>query len=271
MSLLADDTSSSGQGFVANRTDDLPGLHNRVLDELGQAICEGRLAAGSIITTEELENRYRVSRSVIRESLRALEARGMVTSKRRVGNRILPMSQWNVYDLNVIRWRLAGRGRVDQLRSITELRTAIEPEAARLAAGRTALSQASDLMGLAGRLWAAGKGGDQERFLELDIEFHSLIMEMSGNEMFSRLNSLVSEVLIGRTHYGLMPQFPHPDALQMHVDVANAIQSGNSDAAGAAMLGIMNRTITEMSEIWKTRGDDPSLATGTGRDESATH
>ncbi len=231
------------------------GLHSQLLDELGQAICEGRMPPGSTFTTEALENRYQVSRSVVRESLRALEAMGMVTSKRRVGNRVLPMSEWNVYDLSVIRWRLAGHGRIAQLRSLTQLRTAIEPEAAKLAASRGALTQGSDLMGLAGRLWAAGKSGDHELFLKLDIEFHSLVMHMSGNEMFSRLNNLVSEVLIGRTTYGLMPQFPHDEALQLHVDVANAIQSGNSDAAGSAMLGIMTRTINEMGQIW-----DKSLA-----------
>lgn len=238
------------RGSTAARTGDVTGLHGRVLDELGQAICEGRMPVGAAFTAEELENRYGVSRSVIRESLRALEARGMVVSKRRVGNRVLPMSEWNVYDRDVIRWRLAGHGRIAQLRSITQLRSAIEPEAARLAAGRGALGQASELMGLAGRMWAAGRGGENQLFLDLDIEFHALVLDMSGNEMFARLNSLVSEVLIGRTHYGLMPQFPHEDALQMHVDVAMAIQSGNSDAAGTAMLGIMSRTITEMSAIW---------------------
>ena len=237
-------------GSVASRTHDAPGLHSQVLDEIGQAICEGRMPAGTTFTTEALEIKYQVSRSVIRESLRALEAMGMVTSKRRVGNRVLPMSEWNVYDLSVIRWRLAGHGRIAQLRSLTQLRTAIEPEAAKLAASRGALTQASDLMGLAGRLWAAGRSGDQEGFLTLDIEFHSLVMEMSGNEMFTRLNNLVSEVLIGRTNYGLMPQFPHDEALQMHVDVANAIQSGNAEAAGASMLGIMTRTIREMGQIW---------------------
>jgi DNA-binding FadR family transcriptional regulator len=242
-------------GSVAPRTHDTPGLHSQVLDELGQAICEGRMPAGTTFTTEALEIKYQVSRSVVRESLRALEAMGMVSSKRRVGNRVLPMSEWNVYDLSVIRWRLAGHGRIAQLRSLTQLRTAIEPEAAKLAASRGALEQASDLMGLAGRLWAAGRSGDRDLFLTLDVEFHSLVMEMSGNEMFSRLNNLVSEVLIGRTNYGLMPQYPHNDALQMHVDVANAIQSGNADAAGAAMLGIMTRTMLEMGQIWEQTVD----------------
>lgn len=253
-----------GDGFVAERTWDATGLHDQVLDELGQAICEGRMPAGTTFTAEDLENRYRVSRSVIRESLRALEARGMVVSKRRVGNRVLPMNEWNVYDLDVIRWRLAGHGRIAQLRSITQLRSAIEPEAARLAASRGALGQASELMGLAGRMWAAGRGGENQLFLDLDIEFHALVLDMSGNEMFARLNSLVSEVLIGRTHYGLMPQFPHEDALQMHVDVAMAIQSGNSDAAGAAMLGIMSRTISEMSEIWNLDHGTPESGAASG-------
>lgn len=236
--------------FVAARTRDAPGLHSQLLDELGQAICEGRMPAGTTFTAEELENRYQVSRSVVRESLRTLETIGMVTSKRRVGNRVQPMSAWNVYDLSVIRWRLAGSGRIDQLRSLTELRAAIEPAAARLAASAAQLTQASELMGIAGRLWAAGRSGAEEQFLALDIDFHRLVMEMSGNEMFSRLNNLVSEVLIGRTHYGLMPKYPHVEALQLHMDVANSIQGGDGEAAGAAMLAIMTRNFTEMGQIW---------------------
>ncbi|SDT12470.1 FadR/GntR family transcriptional regulator [Microterricola viridarii] len=237
-------------GSVAARTSDGEGLHSQVLDEIGQAICEGRMPAGMTIRSEELENRYQVSRSVIRESLRALEAMGMIASKRRVGIRILPISEWNVYDLSVIRWRLAGHGRIAQLRSLTQLRSAIEPEAAKLAASRGALGEASDLMGLAGRLWAAGRSGNEREFLTLDVEFHSLILHMSGNEMFARLSNLVSEVLIGRTHYGLMPKYPHDEALQLHVNVANAIQSGNTEMAGQSMLRIMSRTIDEMGELW---------------------
>jgi DNA-binding FadR family transcriptional regulator len=236
---------------AAQPVTDLSALHNRVLDDLGQAICEGRLAAESTITTESLERHYGVSRSVIRESLRALEAMGMVTSKRRVGNRILPSDEWNVYDRNVIRWRLAGRDRLSQLKSLIELRTAIEPAAAGLAASRATLTQASDLVGLAGRLWAAGRGGDSELFLELDVQFHALVLDMSGNQMFSRLNDLVSEVLIGRTHYGLIPQFPNHEALQLHVDVANGIQSGNAEAASQAMIQIMERSMDETSELWE--------------------
>lgn len=227
-----------------------PGLHAQVLEQLGLAVCGQDLVTGTIMKIEHIERQYGVSRSVIRETLRVLESMGLVSSRRRVGVMVLPPSEWNLYDPQVIRWRLASRARITQLRSLTELRTAIEPEAARLAAIRSPLTNASDLMGLAGRLWAAGEAEDQEHFLALDIQFHGLVLASSGNEMFAKLNSLVSEVLTGRTNYGLMPTHPHEEALQLHIDVAAAIQRGAPDVAHSAMLGIMQRTMSEMGSIW---------------------
>lgn len=225
-------------------------LRNLVLDTLGREICAGVIGPDTIFTTESIESRFGVSRPVVREALRALEALGLVAPKRRIGLRVLPLIQWNVYDLQVIRWRLAGPSRVAQLRSLTELRGAIEPAAARLAALRAPLNQASDLVGLAGRLWAAGREGDSAEFLRLDKMFHGLVLDMSGNEMFAQLHHLVDEVLTGRTQYDLMPQFPAPEALQMHVDIATAIQAGNAEKAGTSMSAIMDRTMVEMGSIW---------------------
>ncbi|MBG6217070.1 DNA-binding FadR family transcriptional regulator [Arthrobacter sp. CAN_A6] len=226
------------------------GLHASIVDKMGLAVSAGDMASGSIVRIEELEERFGVSRSVIREALRVLASMGMVESRRRVGVQVLPATEWNLYDPQVIRWRLASPGRVSQLRSLTELRTAVEPQAARLAALRAPLADASELMGLAGKLWAAGQNGDTELFLKLDIQFHRLVLSSSGNEMFGKLNSLVAEVLTGRTHYGLMPEHPHEEALQMHVDVASAIQRGNPVDAQSGMLAIMNRAMDEMSTLW---------------------
>ncbi|HEU0165409.1 MAG TPA: FCD domain-containing protein [Thermomicrobiales bacterium] len=226
------------------------GLHAKVLDQLGLAVCGQEFPTNTVMTIEDIERRYGVSRSVIRETVRVLESMGLVSSKRRVGVLVLPPSEWNLYDPQVIRWRLASSGRIAQLRSLTELRTAIEPEAARLAATRSPLSNASDLMGLAGQLWAAGEAGELEYFLSLDIQFHRLVLVSSGNEMFAKLNTVVGEILTGRTNYGLMPRHPHQEALQLHVDVASAIQRGAPADAQAAMLGIMQRTTQEMTHLW---------------------
>lgn len=232
-------------------------LRDLVLDTLGREICAGIIAVGTTFTTESIESRFHVSRPVVREALRALEALGLIEAKRRVGVRVMPATRWNAYDLQVIRWRLAGPSRVAQLRSLTELRGAIEPAAARLAAIRVPLNEAGELVGLAGRLWAAGKQGDAAEFLRLDLQFHQMILRLSGNEMFEQLHHLVEEVLRGRAQYNLMPKYPATEALQWHVDIATAIQTGNAEKASQSMVAITERALTEMSTIWDRDGDAP--------------
>lgn len=243
------------------------GLHGQVLDRIGLAICGSEIIPGTVITILELERDYGVSRSVVREVLRVLEALGLVVSRRRVGVVALPPTSWNLYDSKIIRWRLASPARIAQLRSLTELRLAVEPEAARLAAIRAPLINAGELMGVAGKLWVAGEGDDQAEFVNLDIQFHRLILSSSGNEMFERLSTVVTEMLAGRWNYGLAPAHTHLEALQLHVDVASAIQRGLPDAAHDAMLAVMQRTMHEVNSI----EDGPTAdAPAAGMGEDAT-
>ncbi|MDG4810706.1 FCD domain-containing protein [Micromonospora sp. WMMD1120] len=230
------------------------GLHARVLDNLGTAICGGELPPGSVLNIDDLVERYAVSRSVIREVLRVLSSMGFIEARRRVGVMIRPATAWNVFDPQVIRWRLASSGRMAQLRSITELRTAVEPHAALLAAERIGHDEASDLVGLAAKMWAAGKAGDDERFLHLDIEFHRRVLVASGNEMFVQLQELVAEVLTGRHKHHLMPHHPHEQALQMHADVAQAIQRRDGEGARQAMVRLMEQAFGEMKSLWAQTG-----------------
>lgn len=231
--------------------------HDFVIDIVGQEICSETLEAGRVITGDWLEERFSVSRSVVREVVRVLETLGMAESRRRVGVTILPRHRWNLFDPRVIRWQLAGANRIPQLRALTELRSAIEPTAARLAAEHATPQQASELVALGARLFASGKEGDSESFLELDKHFHGMVLELSGNEMFAQLHGLIDEVLIGRTHYGLMPRYPHPEALDLHLGLASAIQQGRPEEASATALAIMQRTLAEMATIWET-GEAPT-------------
>jgi DNA-binding FadR family transcriptional regulator len=248
------DQSSPGVA-PAQTTPAEAGLHARVLDHLGTAICAGELTAGLVLNIDELVDRYAVSRSVVREVLRVLASMGFIETRRRVGVMIRPADAWNVFDPQVIRWRLASAGRMAQLRSITELRTAVEPHAAWLAATRADPDEASDLVGLAAKMWAAGKAGDEERFLSLDIEFHRRVLVASGNEMFAKLRELVAEVLTGRHHYHLMPHYPHQQALQLHADVAQAIQRRDGERARDAMVQIMEQAFDEMKSMWEQTGE----------------
>lgn len=226
-------------------------LHDTVIDALGSRIIEGDLPAGSVLLADDLTREFDVGRSVIREALRVLESIGLVTATRRVGTRVLASTEWNVFDPRLIAWRLAGSGEPEQLRWLTELRLAVEPFAAELAARTASPEVGGALLETAARMRTLGKQGRLEEFLELDIRFHGQVLEASGNEMFRHLDGAIAEVLRGRTQLGLMPSHPHDEALQWHVDVADAIHAGDPARARMAMEGIMRRAYAEMEEVWR--------------------
>lgn len=225
-------------------------LHHRAIENLGTRIINGELPAGHVMLAEQLEGELQVSRSVIREAVRVLQSLGLVETIKRVGIRVLPVSRWNPFDQQVIRWRLSSEGRGAQLRSLAELRSAVEPAAAELAALNAPESLRRELVDAAHAMRDAGHAGDVPRFLELDIAFHSLLLSGSGNEMFANLMGQVAETLTGRTMHGLMPDHPHEAALQWHVDLAEAVSAGDAQAAREASARIMGRTMSRMSGTW---------------------
>ncbi|MUL43647.1 FadR family transcriptional regulator [Streptomonospora sp. PA3] len=221
-------------------------LHNRVLAEVGPAIAAGEYEPGAVLTLDRLAQSYGVSRTVAREAVRVLESMRLVVSRPRTGVRVRPPQEWSVYDPQLIRWRLAGPGRIEQLRSLTELRAAVEPPAAAFAARRADAEERRSLAELNERMAATGRSGDLEGFLRLDIEFHRRILQLSGNEMFAGLAGVVAEVLTGRTEYDLMPHQPRAEALRLHTHVAEAIGGGLADVAQAAMRAIVDEVVSAL-------------------------
>ncbi|MFG2939126.1 FadR/GntR family transcriptional regulator [Streptomyces sp. NPDC048282] len=207
------------------------GLHGRVLDALGPAITAGEYPPGSVLRTDELAQHFQVSRSVMREAVRVLESMHLVESRRRVGVTVRPKAEWNVYDPQVIRWRLAGADRPHQLRSLTVLRSAIEPVAAGLSARHATPEQCAELTECALGMVANSRGHRLEAYLVHDMAFHRVILAASGNEMFARLADVVAEVLAGRTHHEVMFEDPDPAAVTLHVQVAEAVREGDATRA----------------------------------------
>ncbi|MEU3143660.1 MULTISPECIES: FadR/GntR family transcriptional regulator [unclassified Streptomyces] len=210
------------------------GLHGRVLDTLGPEITAGEYPPGSVLRTDELAQRFDVSRSVMREVVRVLESMHLVESRRRVGVTVRPARDWNVYDPQVIRWRLAGADRPRQLRSLTVLRSAVEPVAAGLAARNATAEQCAELTECALGMVAHSRGHRLEGYLFHDMAFHRVILTASGNDMFARLGDVVAEVLAGRTRHDVMFEDPDPAAVTLHVRVAEAVRE--RDAARAEEL-----------------------------------
>ncbi len=215
-------------------------LHDRVADELGRAIVSGSLAQGHVLTLEWVEREYAVSRGVAREAVRLLESIGLLTSRRRVGVTVQPRARWKVFDPAVIRWRLDAGDRTEQLLSLSELRRGFEPVAAALAAQRATPHHCRILAAAASDMAVHGRAGDLEAYLLADKVFHRALLEASGNEMMQALTGVVSEVLSGRTHHGMMPSRPNPAAIALHDDVARFVRLGDPQAAETAMRSIID-------------------------------
>ncbi|MGO4598937.1 FadR/GntR family transcriptional regulator, partial [Terrabacter sp. 2RAF25] len=133
----------------------------------------------------------------------------------------------NVFDPRVIRWRLDGPGREQQLLSLGEVRRGIEPVAAELAAAHATPEQCGVLVGAVVQMAVHAKSGDLEAYLRADRLFHATLLAASGNEMLAALGDLM--VVSPSTH-----STPTAATVRLHGDVAEAVQSG--DPVGAAAV-----------------------------------
>lgn len=211
----------------------------RVLDAMGAAIVGGELRPGDVETVERIERRTGASRSVVREAVRVLVNLGLMRASRRVGLTVQDREHWNVLDPQLVRWRMAGNDRRDQLRELRDLRRAIEPEAAKLAATRRNNRDADELVTAARRLESAG---NPELFLEVDAQLHHTLLRASGNSMFVRLQEVVSEALRQRA-LGPPPIVePSVHDIALHLRVAQAVADADPYTAAAAMREIIERT-----------------------------
>ncbi|WP_447690433.1 FadR/GntR family transcriptional regulator [Mycolicibacterium sp. A43C] len=215
-------------------------LHENVLTALGTAVVSGAYPAGQVINLERVSAEHAVSRSVAREAVRVLESMGMVASRRRVGITIQSPEHWNVFDPRLIRWRLDSGDRAAQLVSLSELRRGFEPAAAALAAQRADPHHCRIMAAAVSDMVMHGRSGDLDSYLQADKVFHRTLLEASGNEMFRALNAVVAEVLTGRTHHGMMPAAPEPEAIALHDEVARAIRLRDADGAERAMRAIID-------------------------------
>lgn len=268
-----------------------PVMHSEVVRTLGEEIVGGVLPPGHVVNLAGLEERFSRSRTVVREAVRVLESLGLVVSQRRVGVTVQPASAWSVLSPQVIAWRLATDAREQQLRSLTQLRQALEPAAARAAAalrqvhggeaadgvaagdGETVAAGAASADGRASggvmptvdgqvsravdglreaadRLQALGLRGEGggEAYIEADVAFHAHLLRASGNEMFAALESTIAEVLRGRARLGRNPAFPTQRALDLHLELARAVEEGRPEEAEDAARRIAGDVLREITD-----------------------
>jgi DNA-binding FadR family transcriptional regulator len=214
-------------------------FHAAVVDRLAAMIIGGDSGMGSQLPTEgELCATMGVSRTILREAVKTLVAKGMLVTGPRTGTRTRPPGDWNLLDPDVIRWRLQAGVDKAFVRDILELRLAIEPEAAKLAAQRAdAADIAAIRRGYQGMVDAVegGKGG----YLEADLTFHEAILAATHNQFFVALMPAVDALLRVSFQFSVKSRASARSSLPLHDEVASAIASGDVVKAEAAIRALI--------------------------------
>lgn len=231
-------------------------LTHGLLDELGRSIVTGSFVGEDFPIEAELAKRYGVSRSVTREAVKMLTAKGLLRARPRQGTFVQPEDQWNLLDPDVLRWLLERKFSMSLLRSFTELRVAIEPAAAELAARNLTPEGQAKLEAGYARMVAAHAGDDDP--YDADIAFHVAVLEASGNLFFAQFRDMVATAL--RTSIRFTNRFRgvHTASLPAHKAVKDAIEARDTAGAHAAMATITRNVMQLIAEAEMTEAFKPS-------------
>src|SRR5258707_8213146 len=138
-----------------------PNLTTQILQDLGRAIVTGRFSHGNTFPFEsELCQQYSASRPVVREAVKMLTTKGLLVARPRSGTTGQPEDRWIFLDPDVLRWMLQRNLSIELLVDFTEVRLAIEPRAAGMAARGATEAQRDHIMEPIGRSIAADPGED---------------------------------------------------------------------------------------------------------------
>ena len=215
-------------------------FHSFVINELGSAIVSGRYAVGSILPNDvAMMVQYRVSRTVLREALKTLEAKGMVEARPKVGTRISPRSRWNMFDTQVLSWHFETKTDRSFVQNLYDVRRSLELPATHQAC----LLRTGEHIRLL-KYWSYQMELSRhqvEPFALAELELHRLIMDASRN-LFLRSACSMVELALAVAVSAALENSQNQDRREqvlMHTNLVNAIEDGDIKLAQKCMALII--------------------------------
>ncbi len=239
-------------------------VHGHTLDLLGEAIVGGRYPAGLAIPPEPLLcEELGVSRTVVREAVKSLVAKGLLVTGPKVGTRVLPEDSWNWFDPEVVIWKSRMGLTREFLRDLQELRRVVEPAGVRLAAQRATAQDVADIeTAYAGMKHAIEHGGD---YVSSDLRFHQGLLRACHNRMVVQMSKALGALL--RTSFEISTTRPDGPAssLPLHRAVLDAVIARNPAKAERACLVLIDGAQEDIEQVLASRRKLPSLAAPAAR------
>jgi DNA-binding FadR family transcriptional regulator len=228
--------------------------HDQIAAILGTEILRGIHVPGANMPPEpDLITRFQVSRTVMREVMKTLTAKGLVVSKTRIGTRVRDPVHWNFFDVDVLVWRVRIGLDDEFMRSLTEIRRALEPAAAALAAQRRSASDIAHLREYVQEMGRSGHG--RQSFAEADLDFHLAIGTASGNPLMRSMASVIEAALVASFSHSspVDDASDHEVTVNSHAAIVDAIEARDERAAAAAMLKVIDTGVRRIDSR-KKRG-----------------
>jgi len=231
--------------------------HGQIVRALAGEMLSGQIRPGEKLPPEaDLLARFGVSRTALREALKTLAAKGFLSVKTKVGTRVTDPVHWNYFDKEVLAWSVVGGMDADFRRHLAEVRRAVEPAAAQLAAAHrtsadlTAMREALELMRQENRSELA--------FAQADLALHLAIGAASQNPMMRSLASVIETALLEA--FTLSPPTRdaelHRETVEAHAEIVACIEASDGPGAARAMLAVIEAGYTRV-EAEKGGGGRP--------------
>ncbi|MFV0625296.1 FadR/GntR family transcriptional regulator [Sphingomonas sp. ac-8] len=215
-----------------------------MVDALGRKIVRGDYADAAFPTEAELTKEHGVSRSVTREAVKMVTAKGLLRAKPKIGTFVQPLDHWNLFDVDVLRWLMEQKLSRALLRQFNEMRLIVEPQAAAWAARRATPAQVTAILAGLKRMQAAAEGRDDA--LDADIAFHVAVLRATGNPFLSQFRDIVATALhasIRVTNRQAQGKACIPD----HEAVYQAIAAGEPQRASEAMAKLIEDVLAYLN------------------------
>jgi len=224
----------------------LQNYHDQIVEALGRKIVTAGFAEGARLPTEpQLATEYGASRLIIREAMKSLSAKGLVSVRPRTGTHVLPRSRWNLFDPAVLGWHGAAVLDRKLMADLMELRRAIEPLAARLAAERASPEAVAVLREAYAQMAAAG---ERAVYIEADLRFHGAVVAACGNQFMQQLENALSSVWKTSFQASSDAWGPDADALALHQTLLEAVERRDANGAERAVLALIDRASVRIGQ-----------------------
>lgn len=220
-----------------------------VMREIGMGIVSGSFTQNSILPGDaELMLRFKVSRTVLREAMKTLAGKGLIQAKARIGTRVRDRADWNLFDRDVLLWHAETGLDAAFVDHLHEIRMALEPEAAALAAQRRSPEQLEGLYA-----FVDGMAAESERpgaFVASDLSFHLAVAAAAGNPFLRSISTIIEVALTAV----LTISSPADDPQRLvrsvadHRAIADAIARRDPEGARDAMRAVIREGI-EMARM----------------------